>query len=89
MKNVQSAGAIGVIMGLFIDENGQEVLSPVHDRQIGASLGTLKAIPQRICVAGGLQKTEAIRAALKGGFVTHLVTDETTAESLARKANTL
>lgn len=82
LKGVQDAGAVGVIMGLFIDADGQEVQSPVFDRQIGASLDNLKAIPRRICVAGGAHKTRGICAALKGGFVTHLVTDEVTAKSL-------
>lgn len=82
LKRVEDDGAIAVLMGLFLGTGGEEVRSPVHDRQIGASLETLKAIPKRICVAGGAQKTQAIRAGLDGGFVTHLVTDEKTANTL-------
>lgn len=86
LTGVQQAGAVGVIMGLFFDARGQEVHSPVSDRQIGASLDNLKAIPRRICVAGGSNKTLAIRAALEGGFVTHLVTDEITAKNLRHES---
>ncbi len=82
LKRVEEDGAVAVLMGLFIDAEGEEVRSMVHDRQIGASLETLMTIPKRICVAGGPQKTVPIRAALRGGFVTHLVTDEPTAQSL-------
>ncbi len=79
---VKAGGALAVIMGLFIDANGHEVRSPVHDQVIGASLDNLKAIPRRICVAGGMQKTAAIRATLKGQFATHLVIDEQTAQNV-------
>jgi len=85
LKHVKDNGAAGVIMGLFIDAQGREVRSPVWDRQIGASLDDLKAIPRRICVAGGAQKTQAVLAALTGGYVTHLVTDEATARGLVAK----
>ena len=82
LKSVQKDGGVAVLMGLFIDADGREVRSDVHDQQIGASLENLRAIPRRICVAGGEQKTAAIRAALEGRFVTHLVTDEATARRL-------
>ncbi|HCH71826.1 MAG TPA: AsnC family transcriptional regulator, partial [Ochrobactrum sp.] len=36
----------------------------------------------RLCVAGGAQKVEAIRAVLAGGYATHLVTDMEAAERL-------
>lgn len=87
LKAIEDAGGVAVIMGLFIDELGDEVRSPVHDQQIGASLENLKAIPKRICVAGGMQKIKAIGAALEGGFVTHLVTDEVTAKELMTQRN--
>ncbi len=84
LKTVEADGAIAVIMGLFIDADGKEVVSPVHEQLIGANLDTLRAIPRRICVAGGLHKTNAIRAALKGQLVTHLVIDEHTALDILR-----
>ncbi len=84
LKAVEADGAVAVIMGLFIDADGNEVCSPVHDQLIGASLEDLKAIPRRICVAGGLQKASAIQAALKGQLVTHMVIDERTAQKVLR-----
>ncbi|MEP2138118.1 MAG: sugar-binding domain-containing protein, partial [Erythrobacter sp.] len=82
LSAAKADGAVAVIMGLFIDAQGREVRSTVHDRLIGVSLAELKAIPRRICVAGGMQKTKAIRAALEGQLVTHLVIDEETAQSV-------
>ena len=82
LSAVTADGALAVIMGLFIDANGNEVRSPVHDQLIGATLENLHAIPRRICVAGGLHKTAAIRAALRGKLATHLVIDEATAQNV-------
>lgn len=82
LSAVEADGAVAVIMGLFIGADGAEVRSPVHDQLIGATLDNLKAIPRRICVAGGLQKIAAIRAALKGQLITHLVIDELTAQAV-------
>ncbi|AVL52461.1 sugar-binding transcriptional regulator [Roseobacter denitrificans] len=84
LSAVEADGALAVIMGLFIDADGNEVRSAVHDRLIGATLENLHAIPRRICVAGGLHKTAAIRAALRGNLATHLVIDEATAQNVLR-----
>ena len=55
---------------------------------LGLTLEELKAIPQRICLAGGLYKAQAIIAALNGGYVTDLVIDLKTAEYLIEQAGT-
>jgi len=75
-------GAVGVIIGRLIDAEGRPVPSPLDSRTIGITLDELKAVPVRICAAGGSQKIEAIRAGLKGGYATHLVTDMATARAL-------
>jgi DNA-binding transcriptional regulator LsrR (DeoR family) len=49
---------------------------------VGLDPRALAAIPKRIGVAGGPEKTAAIGAALKGRLVDVLVTDEDTAASL-------
>ena len=75
-------GAIGVIIGRFIGADGQPISGTIHDRMIGIALDELKSIPYRLCVAGGPRKIAAIRAALKGGYATDLVTDLLTAREL-------
>ena len=74
--------ATGVIIGRLIGPSGEAVASPVDDGIVGISLETLKRIPFRLCLAGGPQKTQAIVAALKGGYATHLVTDHDTAVAI-------
>lgn len=75
-------GAVGVIIGRLIDADGRALPSPLDSRTIGITLDELKVVPVRICAAGGAQKIEAIRAGLRGGYATHLVTDTATARAL-------
>ena len=75
-------GAVGVVIGRFIDADGQPTPGELDDRMVGIALEELRAVPSRICVAGGLHKIGAIHAALRGGYATTLVTDLNTAEAL-------
>ncbi|ENA3644245.1 transcriptional regulator LsrR, partial [Escherichia coli] len=47
-------------------------------------LSALKTIPVRVGVAGGENKAEAIAAAMKGGYINALVTDQDTAAAILR-----
>ena len=75
-------GAVGDIACRFIDRDGNPVELPPSINPTGISLEDLKKIPQRLAVAGGELKYEVVRAAVRGGFVTALVTDERTAAFL-------
>jgi DNA-binding transcriptional regulator LsrR (DeoR family) len=74
-------GAVGELTGWPIDAAGKLVRSPILDRV--ASLD-LEIPPQRltIAVAAGPQKVLPIKAALAGGLVSALVTDEATASEV-------
>src|SRR5690606_17892791 len=76
------AGAVGVAVGRFFDEAGQHVPGPHDSRMVGISFEELRAIPDRLCVAGGPDKEIAVAGPLRGGYATHLVTDERTARRL-------
>ena len=75
-------GAVGVVIGRFIDAQGEEVEGPLSGRQIAIELDRLRAAPERICVAGGPRKLAVVRATLSAGYATHLVTDADTARRL-------
>ncbi|MBX6320916.1 MAG: sugar-binding transcriptional regulator [Rhodospirillaceae bacterium] len=75
-------GAIGVLAGRFFDRRGRPVLGELDERMIGITLDELAGIPERICVAGGLDKVPALHAALSARYATVLVTDERTARDL-------
>ncbi|PSJ62623.1 bifunctional sugar-binding transcriptional regulator/dihydroxyacetone kinase subunit DhaK [Kumtagia ephedrae] len=84
LQDYLAKNAVGVIAGRFIDERGQPVAGPLEQRTIGISLDALKAIPMRIAVAGGFDKVPAILAALRGGYVSILVTDAATARGILK-----
>ena len=86
VDNMIKAGAVAAILGRFVAPDGKEMIGPTHDRMLGLTLDELRAIPKRICLAGGPQKTAAILAALRGGLVTDLVTDLETAKILMQEA---
>ncbi len=92
VKPYRRRRTVGVVAGRFIDADGEPIDGPLDERFIGIGLRELKQIPDRLCVAGGPQKLPVLRAALVGGYVTTLVTDERTARALivkprARKAS--
>ena len=72
-------GAVGDMLCHFIDAQGQLVPSDIEGRLISTSLETLKSLDNTIGVAAGLGKARAILAALRGGYLDTLITDETTA----------
>jgi DNA-binding transcriptional regulator LsrR (DeoR family) len=77
-----SRGAVGVLAGRFVGRNGAPLLDELDDRMIGMTLDEITRIPERICVAGGAEKREAIAAMLAGNYATTLVTDAAAAEGL-------
>ncbi len=82
LRTVREAGGVGDIGLRYLCADGSPVDTPLHDRVIGIELEQLKRAPRSIAVAGGPGKTEAIRAALVGGWINCLVTDTFTAERL-------
>ena len=75
-------GAVGYLCGYFLDKDGNKLSDPINDKIIGISFEDLKKVPHVIAVAGGLDKTSAIRAALRGKLVHRLITDSWIAEKL-------
>ena len=81
---LRARGAVGDVVCRWIDRDGRPVALPPSINPIGISLDELRNIPQRLAVAGGETKQEVVRASLRGGFATTLVTDEHTADYLLR-----
>ena len=82
LRTVREAGAIGDIGLRYLCVDGRPVDTPLDDRVIGIELEQLKQAPRSVAVAGGPGKTEAIHAALVGGWINCLITDTYTAERL-------
>lgn len=79
---LENAGAVGDVCLNFFDHSGTAIIDELGQRTIGIPESALRAVPRRIAVAGGPQKTAAIVAACRGRWVNVLVTDQFTAERL-------
>lgn len=79
---LRASGAVGDVCLRYFDAHGELVETDFDDRVIGISPETLRAIPRRIGVGGGVRKAGAIRGALLGGWVNVLITDVATAREL-------
>jgi deoxyribonucleoside regulator len=82
LAELEAAGAAAHLCGHFFDHAGREVPSEVTDRLIGITLNDLLEIPRRMMVTAGPAKVVPLAAAIRGGFVNELVTDESTAREL-------
>ena len=82
LERAKSLGAVGQVNLRFIDVDGRAVASELDALVIGVTLDQLKVVKRRVGVAGGASKYEAVRAALRGGWINTLVTDVVTAERL-------
>lgn len=74
-------GVVADVGALLITRDG----SVVHDldsRALAITETELRAVPEVLGVAGGRNKTEAVRAALNAGIITSLVTDSALARRL-------
>mgnify|MGYP002376713063 FL=1 len=54
----------------------------IHRELLGVTLDELAQLPTIVGAAGGIEKAEAIYAALKGRRINGLVTEETTARAI-------
>ena len=75
-------GTVGDIALRFLDKDGNIIQSEINERVIGISLEELKSTKQVIGLAGGPDKVNIIRAALRGKFINYLITDHLTGEKL-------
>lgn len=80
-EDLVSLGAVGDVLGWPLDRNGNLVPSAVTERITSMPLLTLASRPV-IAFAGGEERIHAILAALRGHWISGLVTDQQTARLL-------
>lgn len=83
-KIKESEAVCDIASIVFLNLNGESILSEFTDRSIGLNENELREIPQKICIAGGINKHQSIEAALKAGLINTLITDIATAEYLSK-----
>lgn len=82
-SELSAAGAAGEICGHIFDAEGKFLDHPINQRMVGVRV-PVRDMPLH-CVAAGRAKLPAIRAALRGGMLSALITDEPTARALLTK----
>ena len=83
LQALQSEGAAGEVIGWAFDDEGLPLQMSHNDRVASVPLSQPPAMPT-IGVARGPNKLRAIRGALKGRWLSGLITDEFTAEALVK-----
>lgn len=82
LDGLRAAGAVGDILGTFLDEYGRPVAHPLNERVMALSPAELKLYPVSILASGGLGKLAVIRGILNARYIRRLVTDEAVAGAL-------
>ncbi len=75
-------GAVGDVIGRYIDSNGNIVDPALDDRTVGLRLDALRRSALSIAVISGASKHAVAGAVVSSGLCTVLVTDEDTANAL-------
>lgn len=83
LAELTEAGAVGELVGHFLDRDGWPVHEAINERTIGLSLAEL-AEREIVAVSGGADKGAAIAAVLNCGVVDRLFIDQPAAEALLR-----
>jgi len=80
LAQLEAMGTVGDICARFFDIDGKQVFPETG--VIGINLEQLRAIPEVIAIAGGMEKERALLGALRGGYIKTLVTDTATARAV-------
>jgi DNA-binding transcriptional regulator LsrR (DeoR family) len=79
-------GAVGDILGNYLDIDGRLIGSPHRDRLVALSLDALRRIETVIAVVSEAEKPLAILGTLRAGVVDVLIVDETNARAVLELA---
>ena len=82
VAELAEAGAVGDMLGQFIDRDGEAIAHPINRRAIALPLDALRRIPTVILASGGTNKAEVIAATLRGRLASVLITDEDAAAAV-------
>ena len=87
MAALRARGAVGDILGRFVTAEGAIADPALDARTLGLRLDRLPAKPLTLALVAGAEKQAVARAALRAGYVSVLVTDDSTARALLEDAH--
>ncbi|TDE94071.1 sugar-binding transcriptional regulator [Occultella glacieicola] len=82
IARLRARGAVGDVLGTYLDAAGAAITAPHSERVMGLSLTELRNIPAVVAVACGPEKPLAILGVLRAGIVDALVVDEPNARAV-------
>lgn len=82
VEELARRGAVGDVLGRYIDADGNVVDPQLDARTVGVDLDRLRGAERTIFVTAGSAKHDIARTVVTSGLCTVLVTDETTARAL-------
>jgi DNA-binding transcriptional regulator LsrR (DeoR family) len=85
-RKMYDLGVRSELSGVQLDAEGNTVTTALTKRLIGIDANRLRNVSEVIGVVYGVAKAEAVHAALRGGFVTSLVTHNAMARELLQRA---
>ncbi len=85
LNTLRQAGVVGDVILRYLNADGVPVDLEINERIIGLTLEQLRKVPRVMGIAGGEAKYGIIRAALRGGILDVLVTDQLTAQRLVNE----
>ena len=87
MDELVRRGAVGDVVGRYIDADGRIVDPGLDARTVGLPLESLRSAQRAIAVVSGPEKVPVARAIVSSGLCSVLVTDEDTANALLGTAD--
>jgi DNA-binding transcriptional regulator LsrR (DeoR family) len=81
VEQLRAAGAVGDIMGTFLDQHGQPIKHSVNKRVIALPTEMLRKVETAIVASGGLNKTAILAGVLRAKLCNVLVSDEVSARA--------
>jgi lsr operon transcriptional repressor len=81
VESLRAAGAVGDIMGTFLDVRGEPVRHALNKRVIAMPIDMLRKVATVIVASGGLNKTAILAGVLHSRLCTVLVSDEASARA--------
>ncbi len=88
MARLRRQGAVGDVLGNYVDIEGHLIAAPHRDRLVALSVEDLRRIETVVAVASEAEKPRAILGVLRAGVIDVLVVDETNARAILDLAGT-
>jgi DNA-binding transcriptional regulator LsrR (DeoR family) len=82
LEHHKKIGIVGDVLGHCFDRHGEFVPTELSGRLMSIPLELLKRVPERMAVAGGIEKAPALKALLSAGMTTTLFIDDRTAKKV-------